>query len=333
MIRQQTIRQRMETSVHNEPVAPTAARRLEIAHLSKSFDGEAMVNNGISLGVEPGEVFGLLGPNGAGKTTLVKQIIGLLRPDAGSITLGGYDLIADPGHARQLCSSLPQAAMPIDSFKIREAVDLAGQIRGGDRTSVRKRRQELFAALDLDEWSDTLGTNVSGGVRRLVGFVMTVVWPCPVVILDEPTNDVDPLRRRLLWEQIRRLGDTGTAVILVTHNVLEAERSVDRLAIIDGGKLVASGTPSSLKAGDRGRLRLHVMMTPGRPVPELPDFAESDTLVGHTLATVIDERRASDGIQWAQSLLDEGVAEEYALGATSLEDVYVRLTGHQGDSP
>jgi energy-coupling factor transporter ATP-binding protein EcfA2 len=86
-----------------------------------------------------------------------------------------------------------------------------------------------------------LGTNLSGGVRRLVGFVMTIVWPGPLVILDEPTNDVDPLRRRLLWEQIRRLGDTGAAVIQVTYNVLEAERSVDRLAIIDAGKLVAVG--------------------------------------------------------------------------------------------
>ncbi len=304
----------------------------EVTDLYKSFDGETMVNDGISLRVEPGEVYGLLGPNGAGKTTLVKQIIGLLKPDSGSITLGGYDLVADPSHARQLCSLLPQAAMPIESFKSREAVDLAGQIRGGDRRGVRTRRRELFAALDLDEWSDTLGTNLSGGVRRLVGFVMTAVWPGPLVILDEPTNDVDPLRRRLLWEQIRRLGDTGAAVILVTHNVLEAEKSVDRLAIIDAGKIVAAGTPSSLKAGDRGHLRLQLMMTPGRPVPELPDFVESETLVGHTLATVVSERRTTDGIQWAQSLIDEGVAEEYALGATSLEDVYVRLTGHESVS-
>lgn len=315
-----------EVAQASEPVP------FEVTALHKRFDGETMVNDGVSLRVEPGEVYGLLGPNGAGKTTLVKQIIGLLKPDSGSITLGGYDLVADPSHARQLCSLLPQAPMPIDSFKSREAVDLAGRIRGGDRRTVRTRREELFAALDLDEWSDTLGTNLSGGVRRLVGFVMTIVCPGPIVILDEPTNDVDPLRRRLLWEQIRRLGDTGAAVILVTHNVLEAERSVDRLAIIDAGKVVAAGTPSSLKAGDRGHLRLQLMMTPGRPVPQLPDFVESEALVGHTLATVIDEARASDGIQWAQTLIDDGVAEEFALGATSLEDVYVRLTGCQSRS-
>ncbi len=114
-------------------ISASSPPSFEVTDLYKSFDGETMVNDGISLRVEPGEVYGLLGPNGAGKTTLVKQIVGLLKPDSGSITLGGHDLVADPSHARQLCSFLPQAAMPIESFKSREAVDLAGQIRGGDR--------------------------------------------------------------------------------------------------------------------------------------------------------------------------------------------------------
>lgn len=307
--------------------------RFEVADLRKSYDGgTTFANDGISLRVEPGEVYGLLGPNGAGKTTLVKQVIGLLMPDAGSITLGEYDLVADPGHARQLCSFLPQAPMPIESFKSREAVDLAGQIRGGDSPSVRARRQHLFKALDLTEWTDTLGTKLSGGVRRLIGFVMTIVWPGRIVILDEPTNDVDPLRRRLLWEQIRLLGDEGVGVILVTHNVLEAEKSVDRLAIINEGKLIAEGTPSSLKASDRGRLRLQLMMTPGQPTPDLPDFLGAETRVGNNLVTVIDESRASDGIHWAQSQVSNGVSEEYALGATTLEDVYVRMTGHTSEA-
>ena len=161
---------------------------------------------------------------------------------------------------------------------------------------------------------------------------MTIVWPGRIVILDEPTNDVDPLRRRLLWEQIRQLGDAGVAVILVTHNVLEAEKSVDRLAIINDGRLIAEGTPSALKSADRGNLRLQVMMTPGEITPELPSFVGSDTRIGNNLVTVIAEDRASDGIQWAQSLMGHGVAEEYALGATTLEDVYVRMTGHASEA-
>ena len=233
-----------------------------------------------------------------------------------------------PDAARQLCSYLPQAPVPIESFKLREAVHLGGLIRGGPDEAVRRRGEQLIEGLQLGEWRDTVGAKLSGGVRRLVGFVMVTVWPGRVVILDEPTNDVDPLRRRLLWEQVRRLGDEGAAVFLVTHNVMEAEKSVDRLAVINEGRLVAEGTPSSLKAGDRGRLRLQVMMVPGEEDPDFPSLVHHHARVGNNLVTVIDEAAASDGIAWAQQLMARGVAEEYALGATTLEDIYIRLTGH-----
>jgi ABC-2 type transport system ATP-binding protein len=111
--------------------------------------------------------------------------------------------------------------MPIESFKVHEAVRLTGRIRGGSKSATDERCEELIDALQIREWRDTLGTKLSGGVRRLVGFIMVTVVPGRVVILDEPTNDVDPLRRRLLWEQVRLLGQMGAAVFLVTHNVLE----------------------------------------------------------------------------------------------------------------
>ena len=290
--------------------------------------GSLRANDGITLRVEPGEVYGLLGPNGAGKSTLVKQTIGLLKPTSGEIRLGGHDLVADPDAARQLCSYLPQAQMPIDSFRVREAIELTGRIRGGPRAVVRDRAAELIDALDIGEWRDTVGLRLSGGVKRLVGFAMATVWPGRVVILDEPTNDVDPLRRRLLWDRIRQLGAAGSAVFLVTHNVMEAEKSVDRLAVIADGRLVAEGTPSSLKAVDRGQLRLQVMLAPGTPTPELPEFAHHPTRVGHNLVTTIADGDAALGIRWAAQLIDGGTAEEYALGATTLEDAYIRLTGH-----
>ncbi|HYA44326.1 MAG TPA: ABC transporter ATP-binding protein, partial [Acidimicrobiales bacterium] len=221
--------------------------------LTKRF-GALVANDDITLRVEAGEVYGLLGPNGAGKSTLVKQTIGLLKPTTGRISLGPFDLVAEPDTARQLCSYLPQAPMPIDSFRAGEAIELAGRIRGGRRDDVRKRAASLIEALDIGEWRTTVGQRLSGGVKRLVGFCMAVVWPGRLVILDEPTNDVDPLRRRLLWQQVRTLGSMGCSVLLVTHNVLEAEKSVDRLAVISGGRLVAEGTPSSLKAADRSHM-------------------------------------------------------------------------------
>lgn len=300
---------------------------LQVRDLVKIFRQKVRANDGISLTVEPGEVYGLLGPNGAGKSTLVKQVIGLLAPDAGTITLGPHDLVADPDAARQLCSYLPQAQMPIASLRAREAIDITGRIRGGDAALVARRRDELIDALDIGEWRDTLGARLSGGVRRLVGFAMVAACPGRVVVLDEPTNDVDPLRRRLLWQEVRRLGDAGVAVLLVTHNVMEAERAVDRLAVIDRGRLRAEGTPSSLKAEDRGRLRLQVMLAPRSETPSLPLFVEHHTRVGHNLMTVVREAEAAHAIGWAQELIGQGLAEEYALGATTLEDVYIRLTG------
>jgi len=302
--------------------------------VTKTYDGEVFANDAITIEVEPGEVYGLLGPNGAGKTTFVKQVIGLLKPTSGSIRVGPYDLVEDPDVARQLCSYLPQAQMPIQSFKMHEAVHITGLIRGGPSDAVRERGDALIEALDLTEWRDTLGHKLSGGVRRLVGFIMTTVWPGKVVILDEPTNDVDPRRRRLLWEQIRLLGSGGAAVFLVTHNVLEAEKAVDRLAIINEGRLIAQGTPSSLKSDDRGRLRLQLMLRPGNGIPELPALVHHHARVGNNLMMVIDEAAAGAGIAWAQQMMEAEIAEEYALGATTLEDVYIRLTGHtsQGDS-
>jgi ABC-2 type transport system ATP-binding protein len=172
---------------------------------------------------------------------------------------------------------------------------------------------------------------LSGGIKRLVGFAMVTVWPGRLVILDEPTNDVDPLRRRLLWDQIRTLGELGSAVLLVTHNVMEAEKSVDRLAVIAGGRLIAEGTPSSLKAGDRDHLRLQLMLVPGAATPELPGWIRSSTRVGHNLIAAIDQTDEARGIGWARDQIARSVAEEYALGATTLEDVYIRLTGHVSD--
>jgi len=304
---------------------------LTVDQLVKVYPNGVRANDGISLSIEPGEIFGLLGPNGAGKSTLVQQVIGLLRPTAGSIKLGRFDLVADPDCARQLCSYLPQAPVPIDALRLREAIELSGMIRGGTRAFVRARADELIAKLELGEWERAVGIKLSGGVRRLVGFAMAAVRPGALAILDEPTNDVDPLRRRLLWECVREIAREGTAVLLVTHNVLEAEKSVDRLAVIDAGRVLAEGTPSSLKLDDRGHLRLQVMLTPGVATPELPAFVNHHARSSHTLVAVIAEADAAAGIEWAQRLMADAVAEEYALGATTLEDVYIRMTGRIAD--
>jgi ABC-2 type transport system ATP-binding protein len=313
----------------SKPLLPGDSTGLAVTSVTKRYQGGVLANDRVDLKIGRGDVLGLLGPNGAGKTTLVKQIIGLLKPTSGSIVLNGNDLVADPATARRLCAYLPQGPLPLSSFRPKEVVDLVGRIRGGDRRSVHRRTAELLEALELDEWTSTFGARLSGGVKRLVGFVMAAVWPASLIILDEPTNDVDPLRRRLLWQQVRRLADEGSAVLLVTHNVLEAEQAVNRLAVMDHGRIIAQGTPSSLKAGSSSRLRLQLDLSPGADSPPLPSLVQGDIRVGRRLYLLVNQEDAVDAIHWARSMVEHGRAEEYALGAATLEDVYIRLIGRE----
>lgn len=174
---------------------------LEVQALHKRFVRRAHVvqaNAGVDLRVAAGQVVGLLGHNGAGKTTLVNQVVGLTRPDSGSVTVCGVDAVARPDQARRLVSVQAQANVPITGLTPSRAIELVGRIRGADATTARSRTVELLEALDLLPWAHTPAQKVSGGVARLTAFAMTAVAPGRLVVLDEPTNDVDPMRRRLL---------------------------------------------------------------------------------------------------------------------------------------
>lgn len=299
---------------------------LQVEDLVKEYAGGFRANDGISLDVEAGEVFGLLGPNGAGKSTLVKQVVGLLRPTSGRIVLSGVDVGGHPEHARAAASFQPQTNVPIDGFTPVQAVELVGRLRGGQARAVKARTAELLEALELGVWAGKQGRQLSGGVRRLVGFCMAAVVPGDLVILDEPTNDVDPLRRRHLWHEIERLAQAGAAVLLVTHNVLEAERAVDRLAVVDQGRVLGSGTPASLKGEANGSLRLEVMLEPGAEPPATPWDGRTIQL-GRRLRTNVEGGTIATAVEWARGLRAQGVAEEFSLSPVDLEDVYVRMIG------
>jgi ABC-2 type transport system ATP-binding protein len=300
---------------------------LEIEHVSKAYRGGGLANDDISLSVEAGEVFGLLGPNGAGKTTLVNQIIGLLVPTSGTIRIAGVNTVENPGFARQACSFQPQTQIPIEGMNPYQAIELAGRLRGGRRDQVRRRTEELIEAFELDQWASKGVEALSGGVRRLVAFCMAAVIPGQITILDEPTNDVDPLRRRLLWQQVRLLADQGSSVLLVTHNVLEAERSVDRLAIIDHGKVVGAGTPGSMKNGEAEYLRLELLLEPGTALPMTPSFLSHTVNGGRRLISRVKTRDVSQATLWANQMKVDQIVEEYSLGPSTLEDVYIRKIG------
>jgi ABC-2 type transport system ATP-binding protein len=300
---------------------------LEIAELTKVYRTGVRANDRIGLSIDEGEVFGLLGHNGAGKTTLVNQVVGLLRPTSGSILIDGRDMVADPGLARRLCSFQAQAQVPIDGLTPRQAIDLLGQLRGLSRGETQRRRERLVDALDLGEWLDVDAARVSGGVKRLVAFAMAAVAPGRLVMLDEPTNDVDPIRRRLLWRQVRSLADHGAAVLLVTHNVIEAERSVDRLAILDEGRVIAEGTPAALKGRLGAALRLELVLDPDLVDLPVSPFGLSSVPVGNRLMVGVPTDAAGPAVAWAESLKHAGSIDEFTLGPATLEDVYVALVG------
>jgi ABC-2 type transport system ATP-binding protein len=290
---------------------------LHIENLTKVYRRGARANDGISLDVAAGEVLGLLGHNGAGKTTLLSQIVGLVRPTGGHITLLGRDPVADPAYARKVCSFQPQAQAPLTGVTARQAIEIVGRIRGGKRRVVQRRTAELLAALDIEEWADQPGERLSGGVRRLTAFCMAIVEPGGLVMLDEPTNDVDPVRRRLLWEQVRALAAEDRAVVLVTHNITEAERAIDRVVVLSQGRVTAAGTPASLATDQE--MRLEVWLPGADPAPPL--WARTVRRDGDRLVLSLAAADGPLAAAWAHSL-----PARFSLNPTSLEDVYVGLT-------
>jgi ABC-2 type transport system ATP-binding protein len=307
---------------------------LDVRHLTKDYRKGVRANDDISITVDGGEILGLFGHNGAGKTTLLNQIAGLARPTSGSIRIDGHDPVADPAAARRLCSLQPQSQAPLEGLTPRQAIEILACIRGADRRRARGRAAELIGALELEQWADTVGEKLSGGVRRLTAFCMAAAEPGRLVMFDEPTNDVDPVRRRLLWTQIRALADAGCAVVLVTHNVVEAERGVDRLLVLDRGRVVARGTPAQLRAAHGDRLRLELLAADATDADALaadPAIrvwrAGPAAVTGRRVVVPIEAGAASQALAWAQTQRAVARIDEFSVTPTSLEDIYLTLVG------
>ena len=310
---------------------------LRVHNLTRRY-GTVVANDDISVRVRPGEVVGLLGPNGAGKTTLVSQIVGLLKPDAGEIHLGQTDVVRNPTAARRQVALQPQAQAPIDGLTPRSAIEIAGRIRGLSARDARRAALELAEELDIGPWLDRRalpeGGGLSGGIRRLTGFAMAVVVPTPLLILDEPTNDIDASRRRLLWEAVRRRGDLGSGVLLVTHNVAEAERIVDELIILDQGKVVANGSPAQLRGTQDSDLRVELQLPPGRPDPSVDQGPPVLRRVRHGRRTVltVSAEDAATAVAWAAAHNADGGIDGFSVAPATLEDAYLALTAHGAEN-
>ncbi len=295
---------------------------LEVIQLTKRYRNGVVANDALSLAIEPGEIYGLLGPNGAGKTTLVRQVLGLLKPTAGSIVLHGVDLVADPGYGRRVIGFLPQAQATMDSIHVDEFIYHVGLLHGLSRDDARLRTDSLVERLELGEFRHTKMMSTSGGVRRLAGFAAAVVSNPRLVVLDEPTNDVDPVRRQMLWSMVAELGAGETTVLLVTHNLSEAERVLDRFAIIDRGRILREGTTRALRGIVSDRMRLEVTTT--GEFTAHPALAPDPAMPGRYL---FDEHDLGPVAHWVGGLREAGLVADYRIGPPSLDDIYNAVVG------
>ncbi|GLW70701.1 ABC transporter ATP-binding protein [Kitasatospora phosalacinea] len=294
---------------------------------------EVRANDGIDLDVRRGEVFGLLGPNGAGKSTLVRQLTGLLRPDAGRIELLGHDVVRHPERAARLLGYLGQESTALDELTVALAAETTGRLRGLTRAAARAETAEVVTELGLEAIAHRPLAKLSGGQRRLACFAAVLVGERPLLVLDEPTTGMDPVARRAVWSAVdRRRAERGTTVLLVTHNVIEAETVLDRVAVIDAGRVIACDTPGGLKALVDGHVRLDLVWRTDAPltVPAVAALAERAERTGRrwTLRTTPDEARelvAAVTTGPAFAALDD-----FTLATPTLEDAYLRLGGRTG---
>jgi ABC-2 type transport system ATP-binding protein len=287
-------------------------------------------NDGVSLDVRQGEIFGILGPNGAGKSTLVRQLTGLLRPDEGTVDVLGHDLVRHPERAARLIGYLGQESTALDELTVALAVETTGRLRGLDLATARAERDAILDELGLDALASRPLRRLSGGQRRLACFAAVLVGERPVLVLDEPTTGMDPVARRAVWTAVdRRRADRGTTVLLVTHNVIEAETVLDRVAVIDQGRVIACDTPAGLKALVADEVRLELVWRQDAPldVPEVADLQRHARCAGRRWTLRMDADRARAVVATVTSGPAFAALDDFTLATPSLEDVYLTLGG------
>ncbi|MFI5939750.1 ABC transporter ATP-binding protein [Streptomyces uncialis] len=291
---------------------------------------EVRATDRVRLDIRRGEIFGLLGPNGAGKSTLVRQLTGLMRPDSGAVEILGHDIVRHPERAARILAYLGQESSALDELTVSLAAETTARLRGLELRAARAARDSVLEELGLTALASRPLARLSGGQRRLACVAAALVGERPLLVLDEPTTAMDPIARRAVWAAIdRRRAEHGTTVLLVTHNVIEAETVLDRVAVLDRGRVIACDTPGGLKERVAGEVRVELVWRERAPldIPEVAALRSSATLHGRrwVLRLAPDEARA------AVAAVTGGAAfaalDDFTLATPSLEDVYLALGG------
>jgi oleandomycin transport system ATP-binding protein len=301
--------------------------------LVKRF-GKTLAVTGVDLEVRPGTVYGLLGPNGAGKTTVVRMLATLLRPDAGSARVDGFDVVRDADEVRARIGLTGQYAAVDEDLTGFENLLLIGRLLELPRKTAKARAGELLDRFDLSDAGARSVKTYSGGMRRRLDLAASLVATPRILFLDEPTTGLDPRSRGDVWTMIRDLVTEGTTVLLTTQYLDEADRLANEIAVIDRGSVIASGTSSELKAkvggqtldvrptdpADLVRVSEIVAAAVGRP----PVATEEDPGL---LSVAVEDPEALPTV--VAKLQAESIrVTELALRLASLDEVFMALTGH-----
>ncbi|MEO5922040.1 MAG: ATP-binding cassette domain-containing protein [Pseudolysinimonas sp.] len=279
---------------------------IAVRGVTKSF-GKTAVLRDIDLTVARGAIVALLGPNGAGKTTLINILSTLVEPDAGTATVGGYDVVRERDAVKRQISLTGQSAAVDEVLTGEENLRMMGRLSGLGRAEAETRARDLLARFQLTESARKRVKTYSGGMRRRLDLAIGLLTTPPVVFLDEPTTGLDPVSRQELWAVIRHLADNGTTVLLTTQYLEEADQLADNIAVLESGRIVAEGTPGDLKSRIGGEVvALHD--ADGAVIREIPTDG--------TLA----------GMRAALAGLDDDAAASISLRSPSLDDVFVALT-------
>jgi lipooligosaccharide transport system ATP-binding protein len=304
---------------------PDAAPAVAASRLAKRYGTRPAVDD-LSFVVGAGECVGLLGPNGAGKTTTIKMLLGLARPDAGTLTVLGLPMTAANAGAIKARLGVVQQEDSLDpELSVEGNLVVWASYFGIPAREGRRRADALVAFAALEDRRGARIKDLSGGMRRRLMLARALVNEPALLVLDEPTTGLDPQARRLVWDRIRQLKRAGTTILLTTHYMEEAAQLCDRLVIVDHGRVVAEGAPAALVAARVGREVIEVQLPPDgadAALARVPSGPWSSERVGDVLYVYL-----RDGVA-AAPLLAALDHLPVARRPASLEDLFLRLTGH-----